>query len=69
MTEKNENEKQTYPLEPDKLPNLAPLFLERQPFCPGNGAWVMPCPLTRCTLVVKLRELLELVSRQEPKAK
>lgn len=64
---KRERKRKTYPSKPNKFANFPPLLLDTQTLTPCDGAWVMPRPLTRCPLVVKDSNLVELLIREQPK--
>lgn len=64
---KKRKTKKPYPSEPNELANLPPLLLNGQALAPSDGARVVPRPLARRPLVVKVRNLLELLVREKPK--
>lgn len=65
--EEKEEKKGTYPSQSNKFANLAPLLLKAQPFAPRNRARVVPRPLARRPLVVKVGNLVELRVGEQPK--
>lgn len=56
----------TYSSQPDELANLPPLLFDGQTLAPLDGARVVPCPLARGALMVKVRNLVQLFVREQP---